>query len=316
MSPVRQVQLLPRALAIVPKRKGKKMVATRTTQNNVSERAVLIRLRISTWEASKRDKRASEEICQIKGAQDDVARVFVQLCPKEELDPVMAKRRKVKSIWLKYTLPWLDEGVRILPTSLFQRYSKEMRDALAEFDDEVEAFLKRYPRIAAREAAKKRLADFLNDNPLPSKELLKEKFGVKQNFVPFPDVEDFRLDLNENMVAKIKQESAAAFKASTQLAINSLYDKLYKMVKRVADTLKDKDTKFHNTMISNIKDICKLLPDLNINKDSKLEELRKEIEAELAGKDCEVLKKNLVERKKTAKTAKDIMKKINQFKNI
>lgn len=290
--------------------KGKKM----TTQNNIQERALLSHLKITMWRATKLDKSTSRETCNYKKAAEDAANVIVKLIPKVELEGLVKKRHCVRKVWLRYTLPWLDDGVRILPSAVFKEYSDAMRLAIADFENEIELFLKRYPKLVANPEI--RLGDFLQTNQLPTIDEIRNKFGIKQTLLPVPDAEDFRVDCDQEVIEQIKKDATNAIKATTAKAVETLWKKMSDMLSKINDTLSQKDKGFHETLIGNLREFCELLPKLNLNKDSELESLRLECVKKLTGLSPDNLKTNKLARKKASNDAKDILNKLKGYKTV
>ena len=100
--------------------------------NLLSEKAMLVHLSISRWTARSKDRTAGEDISQQKKAEADVANVWVQLVPKDEMKEVYRSSGAIRKIWIKYTLPWMDEGIRILPSDLYVKFSGEVKKAITE----------------------------------------------------------------------------------------------------------------------------------------------------------------------------------------
>ena len=70
---------------------------------------------------------------------------------------------------------------------------------------------------------------------------------------------------------------------------------------------------FRNSLISNLKDFCELIPKLNLTNDSKLEEFRKDITQKLTTLRPDNLRDSKAERKTAHKAAKDILKKMKDY---
>jgi hypothetical protein len=70
----------------------------------------------------------------------------------------------------------------------------------------------------------------------------------------------------------------------------------------------DRKKRYHDTLISNPLDLCKLLTKLNITNDPKLEEARRQLEVTMLGTDIESIKEDAVVRQGVKAKVDDILK--------
>ena len=280
--------------------------------NLLSEKAMLVHLSISRWTARSKDRTAGEDISQQKKAEADVANVWVQLVPKDEMKEVYRSSGAIRKIWIKYTLPWMDEGIRILPSDLYVKFSGEVKKAITEDQKAIEKFAKRFPDLVA--TAPDRLGDFINDNPLPHVNEIKDKFGVKLNYMPMPTSGDFRCQILETEADMIRKDIEKNVQSATQDAMKSIWAKLDEMVTRIATTLKDSKAIFRDSLINNLREYVDLIPNLNLTGDPELEKIRLEAKSKLSKLMPENLRKHKRDRKQAALTAEEIMKKIQDKK--
>src|SRR5581483_9905113 len=126
-----------------------------------------------------------------------------------------------------WTLPWGQDGARILPAANFEKYSAEMRKLRATFDEKVAGFIADYPTLKL--AAKKSLNGLYNEQDYPTN--IKAKFGIDLSILPLP----------ESDVAEIKANIRAELEASTTAAMREPYERLYEHISRMVDRLSDPD---------------------------------------------------------------------------
>jgi hypothetical protein len=69
-----------------------------------------------------------------------------------------------------------------------------------------------------------------------------------------------------------------------------LYRRLAAVVSRMATTLSEPDKIFRDSLVGNIRDLCNLLPSLNIAADPGLDSLNRDIERRLASLDPGLLR--------------------------
>ena len=99
-----------------------------TNYQNVSARAMLATLRISTWAGYKFDKKATRKVNESHGASDKSGRYNKRLLPGAQIHEALINRAgSARAVFYANTLPWSDAGSRILPTANYFEFVKKMR---------------------------------------------------------------------------------------------------------------------------------------------------------------------------------------------
>lgn len=286
--------------------------ANKTIQ--LSERAMLVQLKVSVWSGRTKDKKVSNEVKTFKKAEDDAGAWWTYLIPKKAISQIWACEMYCRSLHYKLTLPWNDEGQRILSSDMYMDYMKQMRKATQKFDEAVETFLKEYPTIMA--SARKRLGDLYDGKTLPSIDNIRGKFGHSVEVFPLPRSEDFRVNLNNDDVKEIQNQITNSINSKMNEAMAELWNRLAQMVEKIAITLSEPKKIFRDSLISNLKEFCELVPKLNITSNKELENMRKEIIEQLAELKPDNLRESKKERKEASQKAKDVLEKIKGFSSL
>ena len=213
---------------------------------------------------------------------------------------------------LQYTLPWNDDGFRILPAAMFMKYTAAMRAAEVEYRATVDAFVAEYPRYVAE--AQVRLGALFNPDFYPTQEQVAQKYPWSCRFTPLPSAGDFRVDLGADTTAEIKRQIEEQANAAMADAMGDLWTRLHDQVSKITERLNDPDGIFRDSLIKNVVELCELLPALNVTGDKELEQARQDIMAQIAKKEPEVLRKNKAARADTAKAAQDILAKMDAYR--
>ena len=103
----------------------------------LTERAMVMNLSISRWEGKRLDKEASQRVTEEAGARADAARVNKHLVPKEALAPVMTAANVVRDHFYTSTLPWRDNGDRLMPRKLFTTFIERHEELKREFESKL-----------------------------------------------------------------------------------------------------------------------------------------------------------------------------------
>jgi hypothetical protein len=274
--------------------------------NNLSSSLMLSTLNMSMWSARKHDKKVSQEVASNHNTDIDVGRYNKVLIARDAVEEIKKITNKVRTFHYENTLPWHDDGARILPNANFFVYSEKMREFREEFENAVNKFIANYPVYV--QEARKRLNGLFKQEDYPSETKIKEKFGFRIYFDPLPTAEDFRVSLKQGDAERIKRDISHRLNQAQARAMNDLWQRLYDAVSKMSERLNDPDARFKNSLVGNLVELTQLLPKLNFLNDPKLEGMRKKVEDELCKHSPEILRGNSITREDTAKEADKILK--------
>ena len=84
----------------------------------ITEKAMLAAVHISIWTAVKHDRKVSRDVADQHGAHQGAGRYDKQLLRgADKLDELRTLAGQIRQYFYKITLPWSDEGFRLLPVS-------------------------------------------------------------------------------------------------------------------------------------------------------------------------------------------------------
>lgn len=291
------------------------------THNILSERAMLVTLSISAWSARKLDKRITDQVNRDHNAAPDAGRYNKLLLASNALAQVVTYSGQARTYTLERTLPWLNDGTRILPTAGYDTYTERMRQIREDWQGAVNEFITAYPSLVAD--AKQRLNGMFNINDYPEAFDIADKFKMKVRFLPIPDAGDFRAAVSDAQADAIRADIEKASQETISAAMADVWQRVATAVGRMSERLHaykpasgvdDKTTgKFHDSLVENIKDLVELLPVLNITSDPKLDAIAARMQSELCGLDADTLRGVYSARKSVAVAADAILADISQF---
>jgi len=277
---------------------------------SLNDKAMLIYLNISFWTARKYDKRISQEIEDQYNA-DEAGRYNKILIAKEHLSNIQKIISAARTFHYENTLPWNDNGGRLLPSANYFNYVKSIQSFKDNFEREVTNFLRVYPNL--KDEARQRLNGMFDEDDYPDVYILETKFNIKSVILPVPEADDFRVNLTDDEVEDVCSSIREQVEASTESAMKDLWKRLFKVVSHMSERLSDPENKFKNSLVENIEDLCELLPKLNITDDPGLAVAVNEIKAKLTKNDSQTLRDNDVIRNNTAFEAQKIMNKMRHY---
>lgn len=273
----------------------------KTHAPSIASSAMLVDLTIKVWSGRKKDTTASDDVTRLNGANVGVASVYKALLGDcAELTAVAKFAANVRTAHYAATLPWSDAGPRLITTANYFRYAQDMSIMKNEFERLVEVFLQAYGWEITQAQAK--LGALFNAADYPDVNDLRSKFGMRYTFIPLPEVGDFRLDIQNEAQAVLKQEYEQYYTEQLNGAMNDLWSRLHAALSRMSERL-DVDANgnkvFRDTLVSNVEDIAELLSTCNVTKDPLMEEARVQLIDALRGVTPDGLRKDAILRKHT-----------------
>jgi hypothetical protein len=277
----------------------------------LQEKAMLINLSISQWTGKKHDPKATREVIENYHAAPDSGRFMKQLVDHEAVQKYQKAANEARLWHYRNSLPWGDDGSRILPAKNYLHYMEKMRLFKTTFDASARDFIAIFPALVNR--AVNELNGLFNPADYPTQAQLERKFGFSTAVNPLPEKDDFRVNLNQDEVEAIRQNIEDRLKFNIQDAMKDAWTRLFDSVKHLADKLKDKDAIFRDSIITNIKDLCELLPRLNVTEDPDLDRMISEVMAAFGDTDPDDLRKLEMARKATSIEADALLEKMKGY---
>ena len=281
---------------------------------HLSDKAMLVSLRISQWQARKYDKKATQEVADIHNTTTDAGRYNKALLAKGALESITKAVSAARTTHALMTSPWLDDGNRIRSAMGYFDYAAKMKAHEVDFNRAVAQFVVDYPSYMA--GAQHQLKGMFNPADYPVAADISGKFKFEVVVTPLPTASDFRVSLGSEEEARIRADIEARTEAGVRAAMSDVWSRLYNSVEHMRERLAgyhvDPATGktsgiFRDSLVENLRELVGLLPSLNLTGDSRLEEMRVRLEATLCKDDAETLRTDDDVREATARTARDIL---------
>jgi hypothetical protein len=302
----------------------------------IASAAMIGNLNISSWEARIQDKATKEEVLATKGARSkraaSVSKHLFSECPA--LDAIKALRGEAYLWFRKETMPWDDNGGRLITT---RRYLQTM-DQAAKYEQRFNALVNAFLGVYQTEISKQAFENgaLFDRSEYPSEDEVRAKFRFALNVSPVPTSGDFRVDIGHEAAKQLAEqyERLAAERMSAALAEpwQRIKDQVLWVKERMEAVLaydpdaveeqpvtdpdgkvidikitKKRRPKLYDSMLENGLELCKTLSDFNITNDPRLEEARRELEAALTRIDMDSLKESPELQKATKTAMQDIL---------
>lgn len=260
----------------------------------------------------KYDKKISIEVNNQYQVPYDTVRANKPLLAKDGLKLLSAIRNEQQKGRIRHyemTLPWT-RGADILPVLMYPKYTQVMTEIQRNCKKLVEQFVPIYPDMI--EEAKQTYNGLFNPSDYPHPSTIERKFYFQISFFPMPTTKDFRVDLGENELLRIKEETEERINDCLQEGVRELWKRVYKVVEHVSLKLNDPDAQFKNSLIGNAIELVEILPKFNLTEDQELERMRRDIEAKLCAYSPDTLRENPIAREEVGEEAEKILDEISR----
>lgn len=295
-------------------------ITAASSSSTLATRAMVVSLSISQWSGRRLDREITDEVNSQHNAAADAGRYNKLLLPKEALEPIVKVVSETRTDFLKRTLPWIDNGGRIMAADAYLAHMAWIRAQRSKFETAVDEFIRDYPGHVL--AARARLNGMFKDEDYPTAEQLRMKFALECSVLPVPTSDDFRVTMSEAQAAHIRADIERQVSEATTLAVKDVYRRVADVSGRMVERLnaykpaaKKGDRSegvFRDSLVENVRDLIAILPALNITGDPALTSMAEKL-APLAEWDASVLREDEGKRKDVAATAEEILAQVSGF---
>ena len=258
---------------------------------NLTHDAMLVGLRISAWSGRLYDREASTHVAASHDAATSAGRYNKRLLPKAALAPLAAVLGEARAAHYANTLPWDDQGARLLTVANHERYTGLLEGLRERMVRERARFIDDWEDNVER--ARLDLGRLFRIEDYPARETLRDRFSIRWRIMPVPDAEHFMAELAGGDAERVKRDIERQIEERLHDAVGDLYRRLGEAVERVSERLQEDDGKplvFRDSMIGNIRDLVDVVPRLNIFGDDELARLCEDVKERIANVDPGVLR--------------------------
>jgi len=295
-------------------------ITASSSSSVLATRAMVVSLSISQWSGRRLDREITDEVNSQHNAAADAGRYNKLLLPKEALDPIVKVVSETRTEFLKRTLPWIDNGGRIMAADAYLAHMAWIRAQRSKFDAAVDEFIRDYPGYV--QAARVRLNGMFKDEDYPTADQLRGKFAMECTVLPVPTSDDFRVTMSEAQAAHIRADIERQVSEATTTAVKDVYRRIANVTERMVDRLnaykpaarkgERSEGIFTFTLVENVRDLIAILPALNITGDPALTAMADKLKP-LVEWDASVLREDEGKRRDVAATAEQILAQVSGF---
>lgn len=278
----------------------------------IEEKAVLVKFSVSMPGKARKDKILTAAVKAKENLGENAGKWLKQLWPDIALEPLEKISNEARTYHYAHTLPWGDDGFRILPTLAHTEYTNVMRKFRHEFKEQTENhFLARLGEWI--EWARIQHNGTFNADNYPPVEKLEKKFGMSAEFTPIPCAADFRVALSQEEMEAMTASLDSRVAESIAEAHADLWQRLVAPLQAMANKLRDPKAIFRDSLVGNLAQITKLIPMLNLQNDENLSTFAAEVETTLATLKPQELRESTKARDEAQRKAAEMLAKMQAY---
>jgi hypothetical protein len=274
----------------------------------LGNRAMLVAVNISQWTGRKTDKKATSTVEVSHATKGKVGNYTKKLLPgAPELERVSRIASSIRKWVYCQTLPWLADGTRILSNRNYSEFNTEFRKRQMEFEQAVSEFLNSYEGL--KTDARGKLGQLFNEGEYLSDSRLRNRFHCEVTYLPLPSSTDFRIEVDPAQKSDLERK----IREVETKAIAEVWNRLFEVVTTAKEKLSDPKATFRESLFGNIREVCELLPKLNVTDDPNLESARQKLVTALDQMDPDLCRKDANERQSARDQLNGILNAMGAF---
>lgn len=288
--------------------------------NLLKSKTLLVHLSMGKPAIRRKDSKITAEVAKIYNVKGKAGLYSKELLTEGAMDKITRIQGRARTLINSRTGAWMDNGPRIMPTTLYIPTTQDINPISLEHQAAVDECCDAYPGMVDQRRTE--LNGMFNEADYPPVEIFRTRFYFKLHVMPLPDTDDFRCALSDSTLQEIRDGYAEQLKAAEettkQLPANKILEVVGHMAKMLGAYKPGEDGKraeaaFRQSLVDNVRELCTLLPHFNIGNDPQLTSIIARMEKELCTEDEPALKKDELLRDNVRKAAEDILEEVKQF---
>jgi len=274
--------------------------------SELHSKAMRLHLLWGYWRPEKTDKAITKQTNVSLGVQGDRGHYDKSLFSPEFMKGLREHTSKTKQYYYSHTLPWEDRVSRLISTATVEDVTIALNRAINKYEEILRDTVgddARYEQAVYDQRLY--LTSAWNKGDYPHREAFMAKYHASLSVLPLVSSSDIRCELSEDLRKQIADSIERDTAERFRLAMADCWHRLYEPVRKMADVLLDTKQSFRDTLVTNVIEICDVMPELNILDDTALSVMTDRIKMTLQV-DPDVLRDSNVSREEYAKRADEL----------
>jgi len=255
------------------------------------------------------DKPESEEV-EKKHETKKAGRYVKFLFRREHLQKIFDAENIAKAVHARYTVAWLNSGLRVLPAPLIESYDQGVERAQVAYKEGVDWLIQNWDEIM--EDNKIRLKAMFNPNDYPAKESVTDGFRLFVSTFPVPDKNDFQVDASDAVNKKLRDQFVSNVKEYEMNAQSDVAKRLGNSLGSMLEKLGSADKKIQDRTLLKMSELLIDLKALNITGNKIISDAIESAEKSFSKEVADVLNENTEYRAKKKAEATAIVDKLKK----
>ncbi len=299
----------------------------------ISEKAMLANLSIhGLWSGVREDREISQKVATDAGVRSAKKMGRYE---KFVIDPANQEFRKwhaeagaLRDYHYERTLPWNDDGTRLLTTAMYLDYTQGVAERKQRIEQAAQEFFNALPSL--KEQRRFEANGMFREEDWPDPITLADKLKIRIRIYPIADPNDIRVSLGEQEVKLIEKNAVATFQAKMAECMLDVFRRFKAQlcgtetqrgfIQKLNEYNVGPNGKvsgaFRDSVVTSLRDLVELVPKLNIMEDPTLKQLTEEIRQGLCARDAQDLRDDYMLRKQVVASAQTIATKLGAIEDV
>jgi|GEM_PF-6187011 len=280
---------------------------------DLAANCTLVKLSASQFSGRKKDEALAADVARDNNGDTDAYETFLKVLPDETRKAIQQIVTEARTYYKLHTTPW-DTGWALVNNTIYEKLRSDLEEFGIKFMEAVQTeVLDKRDQLADLSDARLGKRAYLY--PFPELEALRGEYEFNVKTMPIPNPKDLRLKhVSPDVAKQIEAETTQLLNDKLKGAMTTVVSRIRSVVERVFDTLNDGDKIFRDSMIQNVKDLCAVIPELNLTNDRFISQVADEIMTTLGNVDCKKVREDPEERKAVAVKAGSLLDRLKNVK--
>jgi hypothetical protein len=267
----------------------------------------------------RQNKQVAKEVADKYGSDETMGKFVESLIAKEATSRLNQIESSLRQEFYRRTLPWDDNGSRIVSAAGYMDLVTFVRAAQTQWDPAVDYFCDNWDAHVAE--AKVKRNGLFDPSQYMTRDQVRRRFEFVWRVSPVPTADDFRASISKEELDVIKKQNADMLQQTLHDSMADVWQRLRHVISNDQGTgLRDRlqaannaDKTFRDTAVTNITDLLAIVPSLNLTGDSDVARFCADIQRELTTIEPATLREDPKAREDVINRADEILSKMSAY---